>query len=179
MSAMSVIETITVGSGGAATLSWTNIPQTFDDLLIVSSLRGNILGGILLNSSNANTVSRHLFGSGSSVSSAAYLSFSYNIFKTVNRGADTSNTFGSSSIYIPSYKSSATKSLSIDSVRENNATSADQWITAAIWANSAAINAVSITSLDSNVNASGVFEQHSTATLYGITRGSDGIVTTS
>ena len=176
---MKLIETITVGSGGAASLSFINIPQTFDDLVIVTSLRGNILGGILLNSSNANTQSRHLFGSGSSASSAAYLSFSYNIFQTVNRGSDTSNTFGSSTIYIPNYKSSAGKSLSIDSVRENNATAADQWITAGQWNNSAAVTAVSITSLDSNVNASGVFEQHSTASLYGILKGSDGIVTTS
>jgi hypothetical protein len=64
-------------------------------------------------------------------------------------------------IYIPNYAGSSNKSVSIDSVTENNATGAYSGLTAALFASTAAITSFGI-STGSN------FVQYSTATLYGI-----------
>jgi hypothetical protein len=41
MAAYNLIATTTVGSGGAASIDFTGIPQTYTDLFLVSSLRSN------------------------------------------------------------------------------------------------------------------------------------------
>jgi len=38
---MVAIQTVTVGSGGAANIEFTSIPQTYTDLVVVLSLRNN------------------------------------------------------------------------------------------------------------------------------------------
>ncbi len=74
------------------------------------------------------------------------------------------NTFANGEIYIPNYTASVNKSVSIDSVTENNATSAIAALDAGLWANTAAI-----TSINLNGN-NGNFVQYSTAYLYGIVK---------
>lgn len=175
---MTLIQHIELGSAQAS-ITFSSIPATFTDLVVVTCLRGNQFGGITLNSNNSNTSMRVLWGTGSSVSSASYTSFTYNIWQTVAKSGSTASTFGNANIYIPNYLSSAAKSISIDSVSENNGTAAEQIISAALWNNTAAITSIALTSLDANLNANGTFAQYSSATLYGITAGSSGGVTIS
>jgi hypothetical protein len=76
----------------------------------------------------------------------------------------TANTFSNGAVYIPNYAGSAHKSVSWDYVTENNSTTADQMILAGVWADTAAITSITL------ALPSGVFTQHSTASLYTITK---------
>jgi hypothetical protein len=77
----------------------------------------------------------------------------------------TANTFSNTEFYIPNYTSSVAKSVSINGVGENNATQSAQAITAALWTGTAAITSVTILPSSGNTIA-----QHSTASLYIITK---------
>ena len=176
---MKLIESKTLASA-AASVNFTSIPQTYDDLLLVCSFRsdratnsGN-LGLRLNNDSGSNYSFRRLRGNGSASESLAETYNWLNLYHTTTAGSDTASTFGNTQIYIPNYKSSVAKSLSIDGVNENNATLAYQTIFAGLWTGTAAITSIQI-----EENFGGNWVQYSSASLYGITKGSDGIVTTS
>lgn len=154
----------------ASTITFSSIPQTFTDLMFVTSIRGISYCGITLNSNNSNTSMRILWGTGSNAQSPSYTSFTYNIWQAVAKIGYTSNTFGNSSIYIPNYTTSTPKSVAIESVGENNGSSSEQIISSALWNNSAAVTSITFTSLDDNLNPSGNFAQNSSVTLYGINR---------
>ena len=174
---MQHIETVTVGSGGAASITFSNIPQQgFTDLVIKLSARtdGTVFAAVVddlrisFNGSSANFSYRNLFGRGNTVESNTY-----NAHNFINGVQATANTFGNWELYIPNYRSSVAKSLSIDAVTENNATDTRQILVAGLWNQTAAITSIT---LDPDY---GNFVQHSTASLYGITAGSDGIVSVS
>jgi hypothetical protein len=168
---MQHIETVTLGSA-AATIQFLSIPADYTDLYIL--LSGRLTGGstfgvsVFFNASTTGFSHRKLFGRGDSVSSNTA-----DQPIILNGSAFTANTFGNVGIYIPNYRSSVAKSFSIDSVSENNATLAYQTIAAGLWTGTAAITSVELTSADSTLT------QHSSASLYGITAGSDGIVAVS
>ena len=147
----------------SANITFTNIPQNWTDLHIVMSLRGQSERMFFINFNDysiAPTV-RYLYGIGSSVGSEApgLATAGFGSLST-----DTANTFGSISLTIPNYTSSAVKSYSSDSVSESNATFSFQAITAGIWNSTAAINNIRITCRSGNIIAG------SSATLYGINR---------
>lgn len=161
------IQTVTVGAGGAATIDFTNILQTYTDLVIKLSARSTANGAqntnVNFNSNTSGYSDRILSGNGSAASSFT----SGNTTKgssCVVPGADyTSNTFGNGEIYIPNYTGSNNKSFSSDSVTENNATTSYAQMHATLWSNTAAITSISLSL------SAGNFAQYSTATLYGVT----------
>jgi hypothetical protein len=160
------IASVTVGSGGAASMDFTSIPSTYTDLVIKVSARKVQSGGavnlqMLFNGSTSGYTQKTIFRNGSTVVSYndnTELSFMY-----VTSAADTSNTFSSTEIYIPNYTSSNNKSVSVDSVTENNATGNIMTLMAGLWSNSAAINEIRL-----QVYSPNTLVQYSTATLYGI-----------
>lgn len=160
------IASVTVGLLGAASIDFTSIPSTYTDLVVKVSARKTTTGGSNLqmqfNGSTSGYSQRVLLGSGSTV--ASYNDASEIGFMYVTTSSDTSNTFSSTDIYLPNYAGANNKSVSIDNVTENNATTAYAALTAALWSNSAAINRVYL----QIANGAGVFAQYSTATLYGI-----------
>jgi hypothetical protein len=169
------IAEVVVGSGGAASIDFTSIPGTYTDLLLVLSTRctnSAVTGPIYMsfNGATSNRSARTLNGTGSSVGS--YTISDNFLFDTVGNTA-TSNTFNSSNIYIPNYAGSANKSFSVDTVNENNVTASNQVLEAGLWSSTASIASISITSTGFNLM------QYSTATLYGVTKGSSGGVTVS
>ncbi len=173
---MRLIETKTLGTA-AASIDFTSIPQDATDLLVLMSTRTTTNGGVVwydvkieFNNNTSNLSGRVLYGTGSGV--AAILDAS-SILVRVNSNLSTSSTFGNASIYVPNYAGSANKAVSIDSVSENAATAAFQMISAALWANTSAITSVKATALTGNLDVG------TTISLYKITKGSDGIVTTS
>lgn len=176
MSAWTVIGHTEVGSGGAANITFSSIPATYTDLLITISGRSNHSGSFAdirvgPNGSLSNLSVRRLLGTGSAASSDTSTSDT----GVGNAGATTSNTFSNMQIYIPNYTSSNAKSMSVDSVSENNATASYQTLAAVLWNPSpqAAITSIALTW------SSGNFVEFSSATLYGITKGSSGGVTVS
>lgn len=168
------IQTVDVGSGGSQSITFTNIPQIYDDLLIVLSARcssGTNNGALLVsfNGDNAysNGSTRWLQGNGSSASSS---SATFAVSGIVNGGTSTSNTFSSGQFYISNYKSTGTKLISQDWVTEENASQAFQRLTAGISTIAQPITSMSL------VTDNPPFVQYSSASLYGIKRGSDGAV---
>lgn len=174
---MQLIQTVTVGSGGAASIDFTSIPATFTDLYVgitVRSLRSGQIRDDLFIKYNALTTGysyRFLRGTGSSTSSNS--GTFYNYVSQVPGATATGNTFSNVGCYIPNYTSSNAKSLSSDGVMENNATESHQDIVACLNSTTDPITALSIFAGSANL------AEYSSASLYGILKGSDGIVTVS
>lgn len=158
-----LLETVTVGAAGAASVTFNSIPQTgYTDLEIKVSCRVTGSGNYSqvnpsFNGSSASFTARTLWGTGSSAGSNTT---EYG-FHAVGASA-TASTFNNASLYIPNYTGSANKSYSIDGVTENNATDAARTLTAGLWSNTAAITSVTLTP------TSGSFVAYSTFSLYGI-----------
>lgn len=173
---MTKIATVTVGAGGAASIDFNSISGAFTDLLVVLSARTNTARGsggafatVAFNGVTTNQTRRMLYADGSSA--ASYTDSSIAIY--VNPSDATANTFNNGSIYIPNYAGATAKSVSIDATNENNATTADSEILAGLWNSTAAITRVTITA------GVGLLVQYSSATLYGITKGTLAGVTVS
>jgi len=158
-----------------ASITFSSIPQTYTDLVLLVSARNtfaNYYSDTLVTLNNqTSTSTRILYGlSGSPGSYTA--TNGTNLFTPGS--TVTANTFGNAQLYFPNYTLTGIKSLSFDSVMENNSTD-----------NIIAIGAGSVSNGTNPINtitislASGNLAQYSSATLYGITKGSDGIVTVS
>ena len=172
-----LIERVDVGAGGAASITFSAIPDTFTDLCILFSGRGASGSDfeIRFNGSVLNSSDRRLYGSGSGAFSSSNVSSPDAIFLgDISDLNDTANTFGNSQIYIPNYAASQAKSVSIDTVSEHNGTQAFQHIIAGLWNDTAAITSVAIQG-----RSGSNLVQYSSASLYGITAGSDGTTTVS
>ena len=159
------IATVTVGSGGASSMSFSSIPQTYTDLLLKVSTRTSASTTanqdyVKFNGSSSNYSSKLIQGDGTSASSGSYSDSR----ATLNVGnSATASTFSNCEVYIPNYTSSAYKSYSSDSVTENNGTTAYIHLKAHLWSDSSAITSIELTN-DSGSN----YAQYTTATLYGI-----------
>ena len=165
------IATVTVGSGGAADITFSSVPATYTDLLVKVSLRSNISAfrSTLVMQFNADTGSnyayRRLYASGSTVGSDVTDPTTFIICGEVVGASSTASTFTNSEIYIPNYRSSNQKSVSTDAALEtNDATNNRLSLTAALWTDTSAITSLKL--FDSNTAQA--FVQYSTATLYGI-----------
>jgi hypothetical protein len=171
-SAMTLIETKTLASAQAS-IEFTSIPQDGTDLFILASLRSSAdtFLSIRFNGSTSNYTNRQLRGETPSVNS---ISRTDDYVGNTAPVSVTANTFGSHSTYIPNYAGSTNKSFSIDSVTENNATDAFQALTAGLWSDTSAITSVRFAIFGGGGN----LVAGSTISLYKITKGSDGIVTT-
>jgi hypothetical protein len=171
---MKLIESKTLGTA-VSTVSFESIPQTFTDLVLLASTRSSRTGaagfiGAYINNTTINQSVRRLAGDGSGVSSSA----ENNNWAFISASAiDTANTFNNVSIYVPNYTGSTAKSFSVDAVSENNGTTARQIITAGLWNSTTAITSLQL------IDPNGNFVVGSVLSLYGVLKGSDGIVTTS
>jgi len=172
-----LIATLTA-SGSSNIFLFDNVPQTYTDLVIVGSIRNAVSSlregvGLAFNSTFSGYSNRSLQGNGSTASS--FLETNYNFIAESNAATSTANTFNNFQIYVPNYKSSVNKSASADSVVGNNATEARLVFTAYTQTITAPITQVSVFSNTNGTN----WVAGSIVSLYGITAGSDGIVTTS
>jgi hypothetical protein len=162
----SLLAESTVGSGGASTITFNNIPQNYTDLVVKISSRisnANVWSDIYVRFNKITTgyTDRVVYGTGAAAASLTDTTATGIDIRT-STSANTASTFGNAEVYIPNYTSSNVKSVSIDGVSENNATSAITQLVAGIWSNISTINCIEI------IGSGGDFLQHSTATLYGI-----------
>ena len=158
--------TVTVGAGGASSIDFTSIPQTYTDLLLVTSTRVQTLAyegeGLVIrfNGATTNYTQKQLYGNGSTA--ASYSGTKIYAGRSTSNSA-TANTFSNNQCYIPNYSGATNKSLSTDGVNENNATAAGTDLEAGLWSSTAAITSISLLP-----DAASTILQYSTATLYGI-----------
>jgi hypothetical protein len=176
MSAWTRIAHTEIPSGGQAEIEFASISSSYTDLLILISARSTQNAGndnlfVRFNTSSTNFTAKILEGTGAAVNgdtSARYLG-------AIPGATSTTSTFGSILVYIPNYTSSNAKSFSVDSVQENNQITAYTHIIAGLW-NPSTQAAITNIVLDPS---GGNFAQYTSATLYGILKGSSGGVVVS
>jgi len=158
-----LLEKITVGAAGASSVTFSGIPQTgYTDLVVkISGRASNPYIDMTFNGSGTSWTNRYLYGNGSSAGSGTQAKF----LGIESSTSNTASTFGSGEIYIPNYTSSNYKSFSAESVQETNASSAEMYMTAGLWSNTAAI-----TSIEIYPESSGTWSQYSTFYLYGVAK---------
>jgi len=175
---MKPIQTVTVPSGGASSIEFGSasnpIPQTYTDLVIVYSARTNSGAGtdeayLTFNNNNSNYSWKMLVGDGSNTPISINGGDTTSIAgMQIPGGTSTASTFSNGQIYISNYAGSNNKSVSSESVQENNQTTAYIKLVAGMWSNSNPIISAKLS------GTAGSFVEHSTATLYGITSASYG-----
>lgn len=157
-------------SSSAASVTFSAIPATYDDIVIVTSTRdtnATANSGRTLLTVNGDTSTNYswtdVYGFGTTVGSDRATS-STSIDPNQSSGdaaGNTASTFSSIEFYIPKYTSTSNRPVGISQATETNATSA--WLSgvAGLYRGSSAITSVTLT-------ARGNFEIGSTFWLYGI-----------
>jgi len=151
-------------SGSVASIEFTSIPATFTDLCLKVSARTATSSQsdefyVQFNGSTSGLSYRSLIGrpnAGDAVSNTSSSGY-------FDGNTATASTFGNAEIYIPNYAGSTNKSVSVDSVNEDNSSTTRPTLNATLWSNTAAITSVKLIS----ATASNIL-QYSTAYLYGV-----------
>lgn len=175
MPVMIPIATVTVGSGGASSIEFTSIPQTYTDLCLKISARTSrpdyytSFTNLRFNSSTSSYSYRNLVAqAANSPISQSSSSLGYAYMGYTNQTNNNANMFSNLEIYIPNYTSSNYKSVSSDSVQEaNDSTNNNMGFFATLWSNTTAVTSISLTAGAATVSDYN-FLQYTTATLYGI-----------
>lgn len=164
-----LIETATVGSGGAANITFSSIPQTYTDLVLKLSTRDDrasqTLSDLRINFNNTatNLFDQRLYGNGTTQSADVSAS-SLGRIGVETASTALASTFGNIELHIPDYASSSVNKRWIASaVSENNVTLSFIQYTAGIWSNTSAITSIKLFA-ESSAN----LVQYSVASLYGI-----------
>lgn len=164
---MQLVETIEVGSGGAASLEFTSIPDTGTDLVVKFSGRYSNLSSaqIQINLNGDTTTSNYTYQllRGSSSTASAINSSNTTYGATMNEQSDTASCFSNVELYFPNYNSSLVKTWLMTGVRSQNSSSQTIHNVAYKWNNSNAITSIKLAS------SSGDLAQYSIASLYMIT----------
>lgn len=168
-----LIETYTVPNGGINTITFSNIPQTYTDLMILGSLKTsrNADNDFIKGYFNADTTDGNYAGflnyngsgtiAGSTFSGAGAPRYFGDV--PANAGANTANWFSSTRIWIHGYTDSYVKSYGSESGQNSNNTAQLLTYASGRWNGTAPITSVSFT-----CGVTGPWLQHSTLSLYGI-----------
>jgi hypothetical protein len=165
-----LIETISVGSGGIASVTFNSIPQTYTDLLIKASVKTNrtsalaISDGLTIkfNNSTSTYSNRILYTDGSSAGSQAGSSAGITVSGNQTSNA---NIFSNSEMYICNYSASTFKQFSSENCAENNATFGYVIADGGLWSTTDPITSIVC------VSGSAVdIMQYSVISLYGISK---------
>lgn len=159
------IATVTVGSGGSATVSFTSIPSTYKHLQIRGMALTTVSGGspqVRFNSDSGNNYSNHiLYGSGSAAAAGVNTSISGMYIGGSNTGTNTTYPFifvTDILDYTNTNKNTTMRTLSGLDSNGNGEIS----LFSGAWYNAAAVNTIEIYA------ATKTFAQYSSFALYGI-----------
>ena len=160
-SAYELISSVTVGAGGAANITFSSIPATYTDLIILYSTRAESSGTSWINitlGSGGTYSKRYLYGNG-----AGSVNSGTGVFAINEDQGYTANTYSNGEMYIPNYLSNATKFVMADSVSERDSAGGETVFGSNSWSGTSAISTIVLTT-DGGTD----WEQYSTAYLYGI-----------
>ena len=168
MATYKLISSTSVGSGGAANITFSSIPQTYTDLLLSFSVRGDNSSSVNImlrvNGSATDYKDEYFGGNGGTAFASPNGGSTTNIYCGEANGSSSvlTNTFCNNQVYIPNYTGSTVKLFSCDGVHEDQASGAYTNLSAGRWNNTSAITSISVRP------SSGNLVQYSTAYLYGI-----------
>ena len=157
--------------GTTASVTFSSIPSTYNDLRLVVSARGDTAAypvaiKIAFNGDSATNYSyTNLLGDGSAGSSSKASSQTVDQIVNMDGASATASTFGSWELYIPNYTSTGSKPfMGIDVIETNDTTAAhaEIQVNAHLYRGGSAISSIVLTP------ASGNFVQYSSFYLYGI-----------
>jgi hypothetical protein len=161
------IATVTVGSGGASSIDFTNIPSTYSHLQIRAITKGSTTSRIWMRFNNVSTGTPYdyhsLYGNGTSAGAIADTSEN-EIWLAVDGQSATTDTFTGLIVDILDY-SNTNKNKTTRSLGGHSIDSASYWIVwfeSGLWRSTNAINRITLTA------SSGTFSQYSTFALYGV-----------
>lgn len=174
---MKVIQHYEVPAGGIFAIQFTSIPQNFSDLMVLLTIRSESAGtaGVILRPNNSTSNGANVYLAGNNTQAFSGTGSIVDGGAMNGESNTTASTYTSTRIYIPRYTSSLTKTFSNETMLPTNSAAIDTAyyiIRGSTWADSSPI-----TSLYFYTASSVDFKQYCTATLYGITAGSDGITT--
>ena len=154
-----------VGSSGAASITFSSIPQDYTDLAIRISCRTNgaSLGDgftIALNGSTASFTSKSVFGDSASARSSTGTTAGVGVVAGTSQAA---NIFAATDVYINDYSSSNFKPILTQNANDSNTTlQAYVFQDGKLWSNTAAITNFTLTP------GAGSWVQYTSVHLYGI-----------
>jgi hypothetical protein len=167
---MTKLSTYTVDASGVSSYTFSNIPQTYTDLVVRMSghLSGTGFGettvNLTFNSSSTGYSWRSLLTDSSATYSqnGANVAFIQSSIMPASQLSATLNAFGTADMYITGYSSPNYKSVFIDYNEERASSDNYFGIVAGTWSNTAPITSITLTPSSSN------FSQYTTFTLYGV-----------
>jgi hypothetical protein len=154
---------ITVGAGGASSISFTNISQAYTDLVIKTSTRTNGTNGtyfVNYNDTNSNATARRMYATNGGIGGGT---FANTFFDYGNMSNTAANMFSNTEMYIPNYLASVFKSSSTDTAIEDSSTAYALVMSANIKNDTAPISSIVIAPV-----IDPLILQYSTFTLYGV-----------
>lgn len=182
--AITLISHVDVPSGGVSSINFMSvgsIPNTYTDLLLVFSTRSSQAGysfddiALRFNGDSGANYEQHVLRSRDSVTAAFSGTATRIDIYGSPAGSATPGVFGAGQAYIVNYAGNTHKAVMTQGFSEtNNANSVQGGIVAGKWKNVNPITSISIFSLNG-----WTLLQYSSATLYGVTAGSDGTTTVS
>ncbi len=163
------IATVSVGSGGSSTITFSSIPSTYKHLQIRGIARSStggasdVSGLLRFNSDTATNYSWHrLYGYGTSPGADSGATQGYIIFRTILADGNLASCFSPSVTDILDY-ANTNKFKTIRSLSGYNANSVgSMFLNSGNWRSTAAVNSIDLT-----INA-GNYMQYSHFALYGI-----------
>jgi hypothetical protein len=166
------IYTQTVGAGGAANITFNNIPQTYRDLYILTSIRdgrtdagySNVLASVNLDASAIYSYTTYA-GILTTPNASIFTSTNGQYYNYAAGANVTAGVFSGNEIYISNYTGSTFKTLCGISAIPNNVNTANGNLiqqSAALYRSTSAITSMRFTAIN------GVFAQHSTFSIYGV-----------
>lgn len=165
------IQTVTVGSGGQASITFSSIPSTYKHLQIRAIAKSNWSGNVvsyamtLNGDSGANYSYHELYGSGSAAAAAGSASTSY-MYAGVILGNSTANTFATGVVDLLDYAdTNKYKTSRVLTGADINGTGGYVELMSSSWRNTAAVSSITL-SLISGYGT--LFSQYSSFALYGI-----------
>lgn len=165
------IATMSVGSGGASSVTFSSIPSTFTHLQIRYTARQGSNGAIWLTYNSDTSISNYaihrLWGDGSGTTSQGWGTGNFKQFVSGIPGStDLANSFGVGVIDILDYananKYKTSRSLSGYDVNGSTPNPGQIYLNSGLWLNTSAISSITIESQSAN------FAQYSSFALYGI-----------
>lgn len=167
------IATVTVGSGGSSSVSFTSIPSTYKHLQLRISGQtnrgtfGTDFAVVRFNSDSGSNYSRHFIGS-DGASALAGATTSTTFVTAATTGTSTGGTFGANVIDILDY-ADTNKYKTIRNLSGNDLNGAvggyygELYYLSGLWMSTSAITSITLTP-----NSGSAFTQHSIFALYGI-----------